>query len=394
MTRASVVVAFTATIALLTSGAVMSKGRDDTRASTLRTGSQPISIITARLDRDRHLDLAVANLASDTISVFFGRGSGRFHKPAVVSTGRGPRSIQAADVNEDGAIDLLVADSASKTVSLLLGTGRGSFRPRIAVPVSGDAFGGSPLAILAADVNSDEHVDLAVAYVGSNSIAVLLGTGTGSFSSAAFVAFVRDDPQALVAGDFNLDGDVDLATANFDSVAVSTLVGNGDGTFLGGPEYNTGSFSFSLAAADMNRDGFLDLVVANIMRPEPFPFGRDSVSVLLGDGTGQFRLLPEADVRPHPVAIAAADFNNDRKVDVAVANFDSNLVSILYGTGDGLLIEGVELPSGAGPAALAVGDFDRDRRRDLAVANQLADNAQVFLLGKHGRSPIRSEPDR
>src|SRR5687768_8953601 len=104
MTRASVVMAFSAWIALLASGPVASKGRDDTRASTLRTGSQPISIVAARLNRDSHLDLAVANFASNTISVFLGRGNGRFHKTTVWSTGPGPRSIQAADVNEDGAI--------------------------------------------------------------------------------------------------------------------------------------------------------------------------------------------------------------------------------------------------------------------------------------------------
>jgi FG-GAP-like repeat len=186
-----------------------------------------------------------------------------------------------------------------------------------------------------------------------------------------------------VAGDFNLDGRVDLATANFDSVAVSTLVGNGDGTFLGGPEYNTGSFSLSLAATDVNRDGLLDLVVPNISRGDPFPFGRDSVSVLLGDGTGQFRVLPEVDVLPRPVAIVAADFNNDRKPDVAVTNFDSDRVTILYGRGDGSLTAGLQFPVSAGPVALASGDFDRNRRRDLAVVNQLADKAQVFLLGSN-----------
>ena len=381
MRRVDTIVALAAILLFLASGTVTTKSRDRSQFTGLPTGAQPVSIVASRFNRDAHLDLAVANLGSDTISVFFGRGNGTFHKAAVWPTGPGPRSLQAADVNEDGAVDLLAADHGSNTISVLLGTGKGTFAPRVAVPVA-DAmcdFGCPPLAILATDVDADGHVDVAVAYVGSNRIGVLLGAGDGSFTRIDAAGFVRDDPQALVAGDFNGDGRLDLASANLD-VTVSTLVGNGDGTFATGAEYSTGSMSFSLAVTDMNGDGFLDLVVANHQRPEPFVFGRNSVSVLLGDGAGHFSFLPEVEVGARPVAVLATDFNRDGNADVAVANFEDDRVSILYGTGDGSLVGRTDLRTGAGPVAVASGDFNRDRWSDVAVANQFADTAQVFLL--------------
>jgi hypothetical protein len=378
MSRTGVIVA--AALAAFTGTAAQADDHGS-RATTLRTGAQPSSLVAARLSGSRHPDLAVANQGSDTISIFTARGNGGFHKAFAVPSGPAPRSIQAADVNEDGRIDLLTADSGSSTVSLLLGSRNGRFRPRRAIPVAASSAECQPIAILTADVTGDGHVDIAAACLGSNRITVLPGAGDGTFPTRIDAAgFVRDDPQALVAGDFNRDGRLDLATANFDSVSVSTLVGNGDGTFLTGPEYATGSVSFSLATADMNEDGLLDLVVANYARSDPFPFGSNSVSVLAGDGAGHFTILPPIPVDARPVSILASDFNGDSHADAAVASFDSNTVTILFGTGAGTFSRRVTSRTAAGPAALASVDGDRKRSSALAVANMLANTAQLFFL--------------
>jgi hypothetical protein len=77
---------------------------------------------------------------------------------------------------------------------------------------------------------------------------------------------VGSRPDAIIAGDFNNDGKLDLAVANYGDGTITLLLGNGDGTFTqpSGSPYAVGKGPFSLAAADFNGDGKLDLAVANL----------------------------------------------------------------------------------------------------------------------------------
>jgi hypothetical protein len=91
-----------------------------------------------------------------------------------------------------------------------------------------------------------------------------------------------------VAGDFNGDGVADLAVANAghlpgESGSVFILLARRNGGFVPTNSYVTGSASHSIAAADLNGDGKLDLVVLN----SSYDFG-GSVSLLFGNGDGTF----------------------------------------------------------------------------------------------------------
>src|SRR6266853_5002238 len=84
-------------------------------------------------------------------------------------------------------------------------------------------------------------------------------------------------------------------------------------------------------------------------------------------------------------ALIAVDFNGDGKLDVAVAEPNSNTISILFGNGDGTLQSHIDLPVGQGPRSLVAGDFNNDGKVDIAVANQ-TDNTVSILLGNGGGS--------
>jgi FG-GAP-like repeat len=352
----------------------------------LVAGAGPDSIAAGDFNGDRILDLAVANRDSNSISVFIGHGDGTFDTARDFDTGTGPQSIRAVDLNSDHILDLVTANAASRSLSVLRGDGRGGFQPAIDVPVSfeSDTQGCAtclPLQVIDGEMTGDATPDLAVAYVGANVLSVVPGHGDGSFGDRiAQAGFVRDDPQSIAAADFNGDGRLDLATANFDFMSVSTLQGNGDGTFATAAEATTGSFASALAAGDLNGDGSPDLVVANrAFKRETFEYGRDSVTVLLGDGAGHFVIRSETPAGSGPAAVALADFDGDQHVDAAVANGNANTVSLFFGKGDGTFGRRVDVETGAGPSAVAVGDFDGDGAVDLAVANANAGTVSVIL---------------
>jgi hypothetical protein len=183
------------------------------------------------------------------------------------------------------------------------------------------------------DFNGDARPDLAIANQFSNNVSVLLGTGTGNFAAAASSPEpVGARPRWVAVGDFNGDGRPDLATADAVSSNVSVLLGDGTGNFAaaaGSPE-PVGAQPFSVAVGDFNGDGKPDLATAN--------FFSNTATVLLGDGTGNFATAassPEP-VGTQPQSVAVGDFNGDGKPDLATANSGqfSNNVSVLLNIGD------------------------------------------------------------
>ena len=73
------------------------------------------------------MDLAVANTASDNVSILLGNGRGTFGTATNFAVGDFPSSVAIADFNSDGDLDLAVTNQGSDTVSILLGNGDGTF---------------------------------------------------------------------------------------------------------------------------------------------------------------------------------------------------------------------------------------------------------------------------
>lgn len=97
--------------------------------------------------------------------------------------------------------------------------------------------------------------------------------------------------------------------------------------------------------------------------------GNDTLSILLGDGAGNFTLVSSPEMGQLPDSIAVGDFNGDGMLDLAVCNVNSFDVSLLLGDGTGhFTVASSPLVSGGyGPFSVAVGDFNSDGKLDLAV---------------------------
>ena len=341
--------------------------------SPIATGPDPVSVAVGYFSEEP--DLAVVNPSANTVTVLLGNGKGGFTAAgAPVSVGAGPSSVAAWNSSV-----LAVANLMDNTVSVLQSSANGS--AFTAVAGSPFAVGSRPAFVAVADFNLDGVPDLAIANSGSNTVTVLMGVATGGFAPAVGSPFaVGSKPVSIAVADFNGDYVPDLAIVNAGDNTVTVLLGNGMGGFAAAANspFAVGSAPVSVAAGDFNNDGKNDLAVANS--------GDNTVTVLLGTGMGGFTAAAGSPfaVGKAPVAVAAADFNGDNILDLAVANSADDTVTVLLGAGTGRFTAAPYSPLAVGknPAAVAAADFNGDGKPDLAIANS-GDNTLTVLLNTY-----------
>jgi hypothetical protein len=151
--------------------------------------------------------------------------------------------------------------------------------------------------------------------------------------------------------------------------------------------FGAGSFPFGVAVGDFNEDGKLDLAVAN---SNLLSQQTSSLGVFLGNGDGTLQPMVAYQVGQTPRAVVAGDFNGDGHLDLAVANQDG-FVSVLLGDGRGNFQNAVNFAAGPSPLSIAAGDFNGDHVMDLAVANfvEKATTGQVTVLIGNGDGTFR-----
>lgn len=354
-------------------------------------GDGPWQIVAADLDGDHRTDLVTANFDESTVSVLLGQGLGSFAGARHYAVGSYPDSLAVGDLNADGKPDVVTANgngwNQPGTLSVLLGRGDGTFDTATHVAVER-----GPRGVALADYNHDGKLDVATAISGgwfeTNRVNVLFGRGDGTFEPpSAYETGLA--PAWIAAGDFNRDGRADLVTANAgpgpNGTTVSVLLNNGNGTFAAAATYTVGTYPGFVTVADFDRDGSLDLAVANRASA--------SVSILRGRTDGTFDAASHLPVPAGASQLVVGDWNGDHNPDLAVlgGNYDSGAVTVLLGNGTGSFGAPVPFSVGAALQAMAAGDFDPDGSLDLVVAGGY-DNA-VLLLPGEGDGSFRSVTD-
>lgn len=238
-------------------------------------------------------------------------------------------------------------------------------------PSSDFIAGDMVTVILTSDILASDGTPMKKSYSWSFTIAASYGGGT--FTPQSTIP-VGDEPQSVFAADLDKDGDIDLAVANANSDNVSVLLNQGKGVFYPDSSYPAGDQPWSIMAADLDDDGYLDLITANS--------NSNNVSILLNRGDGTFAPHSDYPVRSQPHCVAAADLNGDGKLDLAIANAGTGDVSILLNQGNAVFAPPLVFPVVDYPTSMCVGDMDKDGDFDIVTANALTD--QIAVLSNNG----------
>lgn len=255
-----------------------------------------------------------------------------------------------------------------------------------------------PRFVAIADVNHDGKPDLIVANAESGNVTVLLGDGRGHFQPTKGSPIPAGHlPNDIAVADMNRDGNLDLVIANHQSPYLTILLGDGRGGFQSAPgspiDVHSNPHPHGVAVGAFSSKERLDAVTDS--------WGNNQIELLQGDGKGGLhtpgRFFPVGH-RPYERP-RSADFNHDGNPDVVTTNLDDDTVTILLGDGKGGFHQapGSPFAAGAKPWQMAIDDFDRDGNADLAIIPYERDvedprRMQVTILLGDGKGGFRPMP--
>ena len=360
----------------------------------VNTGTEPTYIAVADFNGDCNPDFATVN-GDGTVTVRFGDGTGAFPTSVTISGFTTPRFIAVGDFNEDGHPDLVVGNGGSpNTLMILINDGTGHFTSSSVSMGDGMAAG-----IAVGDFNEDGHLDIVAGSNGTNNMNFFAGDGAGHFAAATHpnVTIINGGGvNDIAAADFDGDGHLDIAIASFYQVV--WIRGHGDGTFA-----PLSSFTFpntqgeggavAITTGDVNHDGHIDTATAG----GNFVAGA-SVFINNGNGTFTAHQMSMPQTPANPISIALADLDGDGNLDIVTADqngctpWGSNLAA-RPGNGDGTFGAAVPISVGYGPTCLnsffnpqglGIVDLNCDGKMDIIAANSGTTFCSVLISSGGG----------
>ena len=223
-------------------------------------------LIAAELTGDDIEDVALLGYVEsgpDSLIVLAGNGQGSFVETQRQVLAGEAASIQAGDLDADGASDLVIGYYASSSIDLLFGNDNGTFDAPVAVQ-SGTYASSTTIA----DADGDGDADIVAPHWDDETVAVHRNLGSRNFSSVVYpldieITGLPNNPRSAAVADITRDGVRDLVVAAVNGPYLAVLRGNGDGTFA--PAHFTVGYGYpgAIAAADLDRDGRMDILYGN-----------------------------------------------------------------------------------------------------------------------------------
>ncbi len=344
--------------------------------------SAPWGIALGDIDGDGKSDIVVVNNGSSNLTVYRNISSSgsitlsSFAAGVTFSLGGSCVGLSIGDIDGDGKLDIAVTKDVASQVALFHNTSTiGSISMAARVDIATNA---NPTNVYIQDLDADGKSEVVVVNFLSSNISVYRNIGSaGSITVGSFAAkvdfAVNSNPEGIAIGDIDGNGLADVVVSNRGSANVSVfrnLSSPGTITFAGKVDFSTAGNPVGVALADIDGDGALDILTANISNSLTVLRNTSSVgSITMASGVNF-----SAGSTPF-FAVAVADFDADGKPDVALSNFSAANAVVLRNTATSGVINAasfspfLNFTSGAGSYSVAAGDLDGDGRADIVTAN-------------------------
>lgn len=343
------------------------------------SGSSPTYVAAGDLDGDGDIDLVTDSNGpgNDPTHVLWNDGAGGFTLGPTLTSDWGFGEVDLGDMDGDGDLDVIRANYFSNGVYYFANNGDGTFASGIFY-----AGGGGCLAVKFLDFDNDGDLDfVTVDKFGSKIRPYRNINGLGFTSVGLFPC--GSDPFGLDSADVDNDGDVDIVVTNEDSDTFTVCYNDGTGAFTATQSFTVGLRPTEIILQDINGDENPDAIVTDW--DALVGFG-NTVSVLLGDGSGGFGPRTTYITPIGPRSVRAADMNSDGFYDLVVACQQSDTFALLPGNGDGTFATAQTFDTGVGPETLTLADVDGDGDPDIAYAADSSSN--VVTVANECGTPV------
>lgn len=328
----------------------------------------------ADFNGDDHPDVLIVH-PTRALSVFLSNGTGPFAAPVLTPITQNTGNPGIGDLNRDGRLDVVVTDAPSRTAGVLLGNGDGSFT--LGSTLTTGLLPG-PAAV--GDFNGDTFADIAIAPSDSrfatNPLLVYLGDGTGNFVSAITSA-LDIEARKLAVADLNRDGKSDLLISGRPN---SVAIGNGDGTFALTSNFTVGD----IGIGDFNHDDIPDVAIAAGSTHDWF------IEVRMGNGDGTLGSATRYVAGYNADSLAVADVDSDGNLDLLAAGTLGSTVTVLRGNANGTFRTPEYFLSGPSAWKIVAGDFDRDNKIDFVTVDYNSEIGSLSFVRGNGDGTFRS----
>jgi PKD repeat protein len=316
------------------------------------------SVYPADLDNDGDLDVLTASYRNNNLIWFENKSDGIFSdKKMIDDAANGSKSVYAADLNGDEDLEILTANSASNSVSWYSYTDGSFSNPQNIVesPLSG------PKDIFSADLDNDGDLDVVSASYKDDKISWFENAGDGSFIAQHVLSTNSDGAWRVYASDLTGDGVPEIISSSIYDDKIAWFENFGDGRF--GPEQvltTDYGFTQTVIAADMDGDGDNDILFAD---------KNEDIIAWFENAGGTFNDLNIISNNiSEPMSVFAADLDKDGAIDIVVG-YDYKL-GIYSNSGDGSSFSFKKISGGlAGIQDVAVADLNGDGNLDIISAS-------------------------
>ncbi len=329
----------------------------------------PFAIHATDLDGDDLPEVVVGVSGEPRIDILPSPTGAAFKGCASFSVPFGINAIESSDVNGDGLRDLITAHRADDQVGIHLQSENGPFESTF------HATNDEPVFALATDLDGDGDIDLAVANErlgpdDNGGVTALTNSGQGGFEASAPMG-IQGRAAYVASADVFADGVPDLIVAATSFYQVPGTLTIFDGLPGGGyaSRFTSQFPCFAVFTDDLNGDGTPDIVAV----------GEDAVRVILNYGHGIW--LPESDyaIEVHTrgnqfLSADAADINRDGHMDIVISA--GHRCHTVLGNGASGFTQGLSYAAGSSPRGVDAADLDSDGDPDIVFSNY----ADVTLL--------------